>query len=177
MVESPVSDACYAVGDRYACEAGAIFESIVSDACYAVGDRYACEAGAFVESLVSDACDRLSVNFRRYCYCTICRFVAAGYCDLVVRADLISINAICFICRFGFGREKACPINARKLAQGCCAEHHDECKGQSQKRLENVFSFCFHCFLPPFYFFTAVPFYTLVVGVRVNIFCADFAGG
>ena len=45
-MESPVSNACYAVGDCYACEAAATVESIGSDACYAVGDGYACEAGA-----------------------------------------------------------------------------------------------------------------------------------
>ena len=69
--------------------------------------------------------------------------------------------------RLGFGREKACEIDARKLAYRRDAEHHDERKGQRQKRFENIFSLCFHCFLPPFcfyaLFFTAVPFYASVV--------------
>ena len=130
-----------------------MFESPVSDACYAVGDRYACKAAATVESTVSDACYRLSVNFRRYCYCALCRFFAVGYCDLVVRADLVGIDAVSFPLRLGFGREKACEINARKLAYRRDAEHHDECKGQSQKRFKNIFPLFFHCLLPPFCFY------------------------
>ena len=56
IVESQVSNAYYAVGDCYACEAGATGESPFSDACYAVGNRYACEAATAPESVVSDAC-------------------------------------------------------------------------------------------------------------------------
>ena len=84
-----------------------------------------------------------------------------------IHIKIETLRQITDLLRLGFGREKACPIYAGELAQWRDAEHHDECKGQRQKRFENIFSLCFHCFLPPFcfyaLFFTAVPFYASAV--------------
>ena len=52
-VESPIADACHAVGDCNACQTAASGESILADACHAVRDSDACQTTAIAECTIS----------------------------------------------------------------------------------------------------------------------------